>query len=247
MIVVTPVTDLHEGDPELKDCLNFNPWHREYTRRQQNVTGRNPNETDRGGWRGYPRVYSKYLWELKDEKFNLLEIGVHSGYGLLAWTKYFPGVNVLGVEIDENWVKSHLKLVEQYEDFNRIRIEYFDSREPSHWSLKVYDSFRVIIDDGSHLPQDQLDTFKATWDMLVPGGYYFIEDISSRYYNPGKEIVFGMLEKLSDQGHYVQVYSHENTGWGKILANKEVWSKYGVTEQTPKIAEDYIAVIRKKK
>lgn len=247
MVIVTPFTELHEGDPLLKECLNFNPWHREYTKKQQSVTGRNPNETDRGGWRGYPRVYSKYLWELKDTDFNLLEIGVHSGYGLLAWSKYFPKVKITGVELDIAWTKNHLKLLEEYSEFERIKIHYFDSREKSYWNLNVYDKFRVIIDDGSHLPQDQVDTFRTTWDLLQPGGYYFIEDISSRYYNPGKEVVFNMLEKLSDQGHYVRVYSHKNEGWANILANKEVWSRYGVTEKTPKIAEDYIAVIRKKK
>lgn len=247
MIPITPFIELHEGDPYLKECLNFNPWHREYTKRQQSVTGRNPNETDRGGWRGYPRVYSKYLWEFKDTAFNLLEIGVHSGYGLLAWTKYFPKVNVTGVEIDINWVKNHLELIKNHEEFNRIKIHYFDSRVKSEWNLNIFESYKVIIDDGSHLPRDQVDTINTTWNLLEPGGFYFIEDISSRYYNPGKELVFDMLEKKMMEGHYVSVYSHKNEGWANILANKEVWPRYGVTEKTPKLAEDYIAVIRKKK
>jgi hypothetical protein len=247
MIVITPFTDLHEGDPRLKECLNFNPWHSSYTKKQQAVTGRNPNETDRGGWRGYNRVYSKYLWEFQDEKFNLLEIGVHSGYGLLAWARYFPKVHVTGVESDTTWVKNHLNLLKEHDEFSRVKIQYFDSREKTHWNMSVFDTFKVIIDDGSHLPLDQVDTFKATWDLLEPGGYYFIEDISARYYNPGKEVVFNMLEKLEEQGHYVAVYSHRNEGWANILANKEVWPRFGVTEKTPKLAEDYIAVIRKKK
>jgi hypothetical protein len=86
---ILPVFDLPEGDLELKKLLNYNPPLNRYTKSQPE-TGRDPNETDRGGWRGYNRVYSKYIGHLRKEPLKIMEIGANMGYGLLAWAKYFP-------------------------------------------------------------------------------------------------------------------------------------------------------------
>lgn len=240
---ITPVTEIDEGDLELKTALNYNPWLFEYTSKQPE-TGRNPLETDRGGWRGYNKVYSKYLSEKKLQKLNILEIGVHSGYGLLSWVSYFKNSTVTGIEIDSSWTTSHHKILMEREEYSRVKIKYFNSTNPFDWNQNISEKFDIIIDDGSHLPLDQLRTFSIASNYLKPGGIYFIEDISSRYYNPGAKVIFDKLSQLENEGFYVSVYSHKNEGWQKILSNKSIWNKYGVTENTPKIAEDYIAVIK---
>lgn len=235
---------LPEGDLELKDHLNNNPWLLEYTRKQ-NLPDRNPNETDRGGWRGYNRVYSKYISSLKNETFNLLEIGVHSGYGLLAWLRYFKNSSVHGVEKSLDFIKLYNQHFVNFDEFCRAKINFFDSTVQGNW-LKLKDKFDVIIDDGSHMPADQVRTFRNGWQYLKPGGYYFIEDISKRYYNPSCEEVFKELALCEVYGNEVTVYSHENKGWANILADESRWKQYGITKDTPKEAIDYIAVIHRK-
>lgn len=236
---------LPESDPFLKQCLNYNPWHSSYTKKQPE-TGRDPNETDRGGWRGYDRVYSHYLNHMKNESFSLMEIGVHSGYGLLAWAKFFEKATILGVEIDEKqWSGHYTKLRQQYNEYQKIKINFFNSTVADLWQQNIGEqTFDVIIDDGSHLPKDQTNTLSVAWNYLKPGGLYFIEDISSRYFNPSKKLVFDAIESILDKRYY-KIYSHVNEGWGKILSNPEVWSRYGVTEKTPREFTDYIAVIQK--
>lgn len=240
---IIPVSEIDDGDPDLKSALNYNPWLFEYTSKQPE-TGRNPLETDRGGWRGYNKVYSKYLSEKKLQKLNILEIGVHSGYGLLSWASYFKNSKITGIEIDISWAVSHHKLLMKHEEYSRVQIKYFNSTKPSEWENNIREKFDIIIDDGSHSPLDQLKTFSIASNYLKSGGVYFIEDISSRYYNPGMEIIFDKLTQLENNGFYVSAYSHKNEGWQKILSDKSIWNKYGVTENTPKIAEDYIAVIK---
>jgi hypothetical protein len=47
----------------------------------------------------------------------------------------------------------------------------------------------IIIDDGSHQPQHQIDTFNYLFrNMLKNGGTYIIEDIECNYWNPKNTI-----------------------------------------------------------
>lgn len=245
---VTPqhYTVLPEGDPFLKECLNYNPWHSEYTKRQPE-TGRDPNETDRGGWRGYDRVYSHYLSQSKDKPLDICEIGVHSGYGLLSWARYFKNANITGIELKYDFLKLYQKILKDHEEYTRVNIKFFNSTDNAAWDYHMDGMFDVIIDDGSHLPMDQLNTFKNSFRFLRKNGYYFIEDISARYINPTYSVLIKYLndEVKNKKGNEVAVYKHENWGWGKILDDKSLWKKFGVTEQTPKNAIDYIAVIHK--
>ena len=72
---------LSPSDIELKEYLNYNPVHNAYTKRQ-NLPGRSPTETDRAGWRGYDRVYTKYFKDIRNDKLDILEVGIKEGYGI---------------------------------------------------------------------------------------------------------------------------------------------------------------------
>jgi len=49
----------------------------------------------------------------------------------------------------------------------------------------------IIIDDGSHVPEHQINTFNFLFDkMLKNGGIYIIEDIECNYWNP-KNTIYG--------------------------------------------------------
>ena len=143
---------LPDSDPFLKTCLNNNPWLKEYTAKQPK-TDRNPDETDRGGWRGYDRVYSNFISKFKNDKLDILEIGVHAGFGVLAWTNYFQNSKVYGAEIDfKNWIHSYDSILKNHNDFSRANIFQMDSTLKSEWIRCINVKFDVIIDDGSHLP-----------------------------------------------------------------------------------------------
>jgi hypothetical protein len=43
--------------------------------------------------------------------------------------------------------------------------------------------FDIIIDDGSHVGEHILTSFKILWSTVKPGGYYIIEDLHSIYSN----------------------------------------------------------------
>lgn len=239
----TLVWDLPEGDAELRAVLGHNPHLLHYNMATAHVTGRDPKLTDRAGWRGYNRVYSKYISHLKDDPIKIMEVGVLEGWGLLAWARYFKKASIFGMEIEDKYAKELNRRYSNYEDFERVKVFFSDSTDSYSW-LEVDEKFDVIIDDGSHKPKDQVKTLRRAWPYLKKGGYYFIEDISYRY-GDSLSFIEAELSLMISSGNPVTAYYHKNDGWAKILNNKSTWKKYGVTEDTPKTAIDFIAVIQK--
>jgi len=237
----TPFQFLPESDSDLKVYLNYNPQHNEYTRRQ-NIPERSPDETDRGGWRGYDRVYTKYLSEVKININDLLEIGIYYGYGLLAWARYFKNSRIYGVDI----AMSGSQLMEidtirhSFPDFNRVNISLSDSTDENMWPFKE-NQFDIIIDDGDHHPQSQIKTLECGWKYLKNKGYYFIEDVSHRY---GEEYISLLHDKLIELSgeNYVSVYSHDNAGL-KYINNKQMMKENRIV--TLSKSTEYIVVIQK--
>lgn len=242
----TPYSALPVSDGELKSLLNYNPHHNAYTAKQ-NFPGRNPNETDRGGWRGYDTVYSKYLLPLKNDPINMLEIGIFYGYGILAWQRFFPNGKITGVDnvIDVSRIQEFKKIEKDFPDYKKIKKEIMDTTKEDDWLLFLGKQFDIIIDDGGHHPDTQIPTLRNGWKYLKTGGLYFIEDISHRYTDSKLEKLNDELQALKDRGNTVEIYSHVNTGLLHILSNPDLKKRYGVSPQAPMNAEEYIAVIQK--
>lgn len=112
---------------------------------------------------GYTKIYEKVLpvkWAGK-----LLEIGVLGGASLRMWKEYLPEQwKITGVDIDERC------LIHKEEN---IDIIISDQK-----MINLHESFDVIIDDGSHCPDDFIPTLKNLWNNLNVGGIYAIEDLS---------------------------------------------------------------------
>ena len=120
---------------------------------------------DKGTLHSYIDVYEREMTRTSD--IDLLEIGVWQGHSLAMWGEYFRASRVTGVDID----------------LSRLRYEV-DARECDATSAEALaftlgeTLFDYIVDDGSHLPRHQAESFRLLWDRVKPGGKYFIEDIA---------------------------------------------------------------------
>ena len=236
-----PISDL-----ELKEYLNYNPHHNRYTAKQ-NFPGRSPNETDRGGWRGYDRVYSKYFLPIKHEKITMLEIGIHYGYGLLAWQRYFKKATIHGLDnvIDESRILEYNKINEDFPEYLKVKKHFFNSTVADDWLTFYKRPFDIIIDDGGHHPETQIKTFECAWPYLKSGGLYFIEDVSHRYGEDQLNNLADMLEQIKEEGHFIEIFSHNNTGLEHILSRPELRKRYQISSQAGTSSEEYIVAITK--
>jgi len=121
----------------------------------------------------YENWFKTKVWDVR----NFLEIGVHKGGALRAWAQYFPIATIYGIDIKNkfDWEKTF--------DKKRIKFTVGDITDINVVN-KIYSGveFDVIIDDASHMVEDQIITFLRMFQRVVFGGVYIVEDIHTSYW-----------------------------------------------------------------
>ena len=127
-------------------------------------------------WLNYFEIYERYLERYRDKSINFLEIGVQGGGSLQMWKKYFgPNSKIVGIDIDPN-----TKFEEE-----QIFVEIGNQSDEKFLKgvVEEYGPFDVIIDDGSHIQSDVLNSFFFLYPTLKRGGTYIIEDTHTAYFD----------------------------------------------------------------
>ena len=128
-------------------------------------------------WTHYIDVYNKHFAQFVDKDIKFLEIGVHKGGSLDMWAYALgPKAQILGIDIEPE-----CKNLEK----NNIKIE-IGSQSDLEFLKKIadeYGKFDVIVDDGSHMNDDQKITLEFAFEhLLSDNGVYLIEDCHTSYY-----------------------------------------------------------------
>ena len=125
----------------------------------------------------YTNIYFSYFGKLKNEKLNILEIGVADGKSIRAWSDYFPNSTIIGIDIRK------INIEEKKLNNANIHIHH-GSQSDKHFIKQIidkYKKFHIIIDDGSHYPKDVIKSFNLLFPSLELEGYYFVEDMQTSY------------------------------------------------------------------
>jgi SAM-dependent methyltransferase len=127
--------------------------------------------SDKGTIHTYIPVYETLFEAIRDQARNVLEVGIASGHSLLLWEEYFPNATIYGVDIEPapTILTGH----------ERIRTIQHSSTDAALVPLLGGTQFDVVIDDGCHLLNFQLDTLKVLFSCVKPGGLYVVEDVGS--------------------------------------------------------------------
>lgn len=132
--------------------------------------------TDKVTHHGYHFFYPSFLDKIRDEKFNMLEIGYGSGESMKMWCDYFPKCNFFCVDINIEAIHNDRCRVIKADQSNKDDLQKV---------VNQIGTTKLIIDDGSHNPKHQFDTFTFLFEhLLEDGGTYIIEDIETNYWNP---------------------------------------------------------------
>lgn len=137
---------------------------------------------------GYVPMYHSFMKHMRDESIDLLEVGIGTmipgvqssmvgyslpgyapGGSLRAWRDYLRDGHIVGVDIQPDT------------QFQEDRIETFLADSSSKQQLDAVlgeRMFDVIIDDGLHWDECQVNTMRNLWHRVRPGGFYVIEDIT---------------------------------------------------------------------
>jgi fibrillarin-like rRNA methylase len=126
---------------------------------------------DKGTAHSYINDYEKLLNEYR-ENSTVLEIGIYQGESLKMWDEYFINSNVYGIDITDQYIKD---LIAE----NKYNIIIGDAGSKNILKHLNDLTFNVIIDDGSHRIDDQINSFNILKNKMKSNGIYIIEDIQN--------------------------------------------------------------------
>lgn len=122
--------------------------------------------TDKDEQHSYKRVYDKYLSKMGKGK-KILEIGVQRGGSMITWAA--TGSEVWGIDLEAApaWLK-HPRI-------HAVKGNAYTLEAVQH--LKSKGKFSMIVEDGSHKPEDIVWAAKWYSELLEEDGVMIIEDI----------------------------------------------------------------------
>ena len=137
--------------------------------------------TDKAIGHNYIPHYVTHLKKYRKERIKLLEIGVGGydkpgmgGNSLRMWQDYFSLGQIYAMDIYDK----------SAQESKRIKI-FQGSQIDENFLMKVVDEtglLDIIIDDGSHVNEHVVKTFKMLFPVLKDGGTYVIEDTQTSYW-----------------------------------------------------------------
>lgn len=137
--------------------------------------------SDKWGSHFYTPHYETHFEEYRDQRINLLEIGVggyeekdQGGESLAMWRAYFRRGLIYGLDVHN---KSSL-------DRPRIVTIQGDQGNAEHLSsiAAAIGPLDIVIDDGSHFSDHVLTSFTVLFPLLADGGVYVVEDLHTSYW-----------------------------------------------------------------
>lgn len=164
------------------------------------------HKTDKFGSHFYTPHYQEHFKRFKFKRNNILEIGVGGykdpyagGNSLRMWKSYFPFSRIYSLDIYD---KSFLQE-------KRIKI-FKGSQIDFEFLNKVVDEIGrldIVVDDGSHINEHVIESFKFLFPKMKIGGIYVIEDTQTSYWKDyggdsenlnSKKTIYGFFKSLID-------------------------------------------------
>lgn len=131
---------------------------------------------DKGTVHSYIEVYEEILKPYRETAKNVIEIGLFSGQSLRMWEQYFKG-KVYGIDCSDQPHGGMQDLRPMIaEGTHNIFIMDGTKKADIEKNFKGV-KFDVIVDDGSHTIEHQLESYKHFKSHLAKGGIYIIEDV----------------------------------------------------------------------
>lgn len=197
---------------------------------------------------GYSQAYEYLFNEIRGDVSSVLEVGVGSlnpnveghflqiqnlyypeykqGGSLRVWRDYFPKAQVHGIDIAEDCIISE----------ERINTFICDSRNKKELDQSLQAStYDIIIDDGLHKADAQLQTLKNLFGRVKFGGFYIIEDLGG-----GGDAINLFADRKDEVVPLIQ--DHEYFWNGNYIVIKKTGSRKGQLNSITEFNDEQVSV-----
>lgn len=144
-------------------------------------------QSDKGTLHSYIDYYETLLAPYRRPGTRLLEIGTGGGECMVAWSHYLPSGDVTAMDLWVGWKFPGIKKIKADSCSRAVRDINFTGQ-----------SFDIIIDDASHILEEQVFTWYLYRGLVRPGGVYVIEDVQNQV---GREVLNSLGLEVVDRRH----------------------------------------------
>lgn len=141
----------------------------------------------------YAPVYHALFQHLRKEPISILEVGVDEGLSIDVWAEFFPKARIHGLDI---FLKNEAVAKAQKND--RVTLQKVDQSN-IHSLNTVAGAYDIIIDDGSHVWEDQMITYTTLRRLLRGAGHYVVEDVQPENIYKFQQLGTGLVFDLRDE------------------------------------------------
>jgi predicted O-methyltransferase YrrM len=172
------------------------------------------NVTDYRHCHPYTLFYDGLFKNKKFEHLKIAELGILDGGSLRMWQEYFTNSEIYGFDYNDDFINNFKQ------NFNNDRITLTNIDVTNKDSIvnaftKLNILYDIIIEDTTHVFEDQIRIIENTYQYLKPGGIIIIEDIFKSY---NESDYINRLNPIlhNFQDYYFIELDHNNrnsTGW----------------------------------
>ena len=166
----------------------------------------------------YTKFYHSLFNKISTKKLKMFEVGLGSvdtdvtfhmkfsnqNYeplaSLKAWREYFLNSEIYGADIDK-------KILENSDRIKTFYVDMLSEKSIISMWKNVNEKMDIIIDDGFHSFEANINFFKNSYKMLNKDGYYIIEDIHRKPSNMKK---FNKFFKIAGVEFQIIDLPHKN-------------------------------------
>jgi len=129
-------------------------------------------------WKHYFEIYDRHFSRFRNTDVHIVELGVFYGGSLQMWKHYFgPQCKIFGIDIEPQCKQSEEEQIEIY-------IGDQEDRQFLKHLAKTIPRIDILIDDGGHTMNQQINTFEELFPYISPNGVYLCEDLHTSYWPP---------------------------------------------------------------
>lgn len=157
-------------------------------------------ESDKTLHHGYQRFYPYFLEPLRSiENLKMLELGYDNGHSIGIWQNYFENPSIDSIDIIENPNDNRLA---NYFNVNQDKPDELDLFVKNNLS-----KYHFIIDDASHIPTHQWNTFIRFFNILEETGVYIIEDTETNFWGRAWQYGYGFNSQIFSLYHKIEMFN----------------------------------------
>ncbi len=160
-------------------------------------------------------LYTLILSNMRNKEINFVEIGVERNSSIKMWRDFFPKAKIFAFDIDKK--KLNLAREEKISRTYYNKMDVKNSKDIDSKLRKIRGKLDVLLDDSTHVFEDQIRIIKNSYKFLKKDGIIIIEDIHRFKKDYKEENYFKELKSIKK--HFFEIIFLESYNSNNFTAN----------------------------